>query len=218
MREAKKYYRIVCKAEDVYLPKGPPYSPLTPSYFTMWAMFDVQSAIDKDTMGGFFVRIGPQIGLPAWLCKVIGRMRDSRMGYYLHCGLYGSKVLLSEVGTTDIIQCHCTSGYVGEAGEIWYARILPPPNGLLDYHVVFGTPYHLVDVSEQAILEYVARELERMQAQKPLSVDDPHGYLMKYGPDPNHWNEYIFAAYCGSEFDVIHLTGIPDIKESLPHA
>ena len=41
---------------------------------------------------------------------------------------------------------------------------------------------------------------------------------MKYGPDPNHWNEYIFCAYSGHKDEVIFLTGIPDIRESLPHA
>ena len=39
---------------------------------------------------------------------------------------------------------------------------------------------------------------------------------MKYGPDPNHWNEYIFCAYSGHKDEVIFLTGIPDIRESLP--
>ena len=41
---------------------------------------------------------------------------------------------------------------------------------------------------------------------------------MKYGPDPNHWNEYIFCAYSGQKDEAIFLTGIPDIRESLPHA
>ena len=41
IREAKGYVRIVGDAEEQYLPDGPPMSPLTVSYFTMWALFDV---------------------------------------------------------------------------------------------------------------------------------------------------------------------------------
>ena len=57
-----------------------------------------------------------------------------------------------------------------------------------------------------------------MKARKPPRTKDPHGHLMKYGPDPNHWNEFIFSAYSGHRQEAIFLTGIPDIRESLPHA
>ena len=42
-------------------------------------------------------------------------------------------------------------------------------------------------------------------------------YIMKHGPTANHWNEYIFCAYAGHRKEAVFLTGIPDIKESLPH-
>src|SRR5438445_13883511 len=32
--EMKKYSKIVAKAEDEYMPSGPPFSPLTASFFT----------------------------------------------------------------------------------------------------------------------------------------------------------------------------------------
>ena len=37
-------------------------------------------------------------------------------------------------------------------------------------------------------------------------------------PDPNRWNEYVLCAYTGHRTEAIFLTGIPDIRESLPHA
>jgi hypothetical protein len=43
--EMKKYYRIMDKAERVYMPEGPPISPLTRSYFTHWAFFDAQQSL-----------------------------------------------------------------------------------------------------------------------------------------------------------------------------
>src|SRR5690242_4388118 len=36
------YGEVVGPAQDEYLPAGPPMSPLTPSYFTTWAFFDVR--------------------------------------------------------------------------------------------------------------------------------------------------------------------------------
>src|SRR6058998_251576 len=40
--ETKKYAKIVIKAEDEYLPSGPPMSPLTTSFFTTWALYDLR--------------------------------------------------------------------------------------------------------------------------------------------------------------------------------
>src|SRR3954452_7731738 len=45
--EFDPYYEIVCPAEDEYMPDSPPLSPLTRSYFTTWAFFDVQFGPDQ---------------------------------------------------------------------------------------------------------------------------------------------------------------------------
>jgi hypothetical protein len=34
----------------------------------------------------------------------------------------------------------------------------------------------------------------------------------------NYWNEYIFLAYVNHRTDATFMAGIPDIRESLPHA
>src|SRR5208283_2268463 len=41
LHEFEPYYEIVTAAEDEYMPSGPPMSPLTRSYFTTWAFFDL---------------------------------------------------------------------------------------------------------------------------------------------------------------------------------
>src|SRR6516162_6226012 len=41
MKETRQFVKVVSGAEDEYQPGGPPISPLTASYFTMWALFDV---------------------------------------------------------------------------------------------------------------------------------------------------------------------------------
>ena len=93
------------------------------------------------------------------------------------------------------------------------------PSGEGSRCIVFNTPYVIRDYPEEAFVDYLERELARMKAQKrPPRTDDLHGHLMNYGPGPNHWNEYILCAYTGHRHEAIFLTGIPDIRESLPHA
>ena len=218
MREAKGYVRIAGAAEDEYLPSGPPMSPLTVSYFTMWAMFDVRFGSSRETMGSCILRIAPEFDCPSWLIDAVERMQHSRMGFYVHCGSESEGVLLREVGTRETVSCTVPAGYAGHEGEVWFVRVLPPPHPLCPRHIVINTPYVIRDWPERAFVDYLERELARMKAGKPPRTDDLHGHLMKYGPDPNHWNEYILCAYSGHQAEAIFLSGIPDIRESLPHA
>ena len=218
MREAKGYVRIAGGAEDEYMPAGPPMSPLTVSYFTMWVLFDVRFGSSRETMGSCILRIAPEFDCPCWLIDTVERMQRSRMGFYVHCGSEDDGVLLREVGTREIVSCTVPAGYGGSAGEIWFVRVLPPPHPLCRRHIVFNTPYVIRDYPERAYIDYLERELARMKAKKPPRTNDPRGHLMKYGPEPNHWNEFIFSAYSGHRHEAIFLTGIPDIRESLPHA
>ncbi len=217
MREARGFVRIVAAAEEEYIPSGPPMSPLSGSYFTMWTMFDVQFGSSRETIGTCFLRVTPEIGFPSWLIDVVERMQQSRMGFYVHCGSDGDGVLLREVGTRETVSCMVASGHVGREGEIWFVRVLPPPHELCPRHIVFTSPYVIQGWPESAFIDYLERELARMTARKTPRTDDLHGYLMKYGPDPNHWNEYIFCAYTGYRHEAVFLTGIPDIRASLPH-
>ena len=218
MREAKGFVRIVGAAEDEYMPSGPPMSPLTVSYFTMWALFDVRFGSSRETMGGCILRIAPEFNCPSWLVDAVQRMQESRMGFFVQCGSKGDGVLLREVGTREIVSCTVPAGYAGSEGQIWFVRVLPPPHPLCRHHIVFNTPYVIRDYPEGAFVDYLERELTRMKAKKPRGTDNAHGDLMKYGPDPNHWNEYIHCAYSGHRHEAIFLTGIPDIRQSLPHA
>ena len=219
MREAKGFVRIAGEAEDEYMPSGPPMSPLTVSYFTMWALFDVRFGSSRETMGSCILRIAPEFDCPSWLTDAVERMQQSRMGFYVHCGSEGDGVLLREVGTREVVSCSVPAGYAGGEGEVWFVRVLPPPHPLCRRHIVFTTPYVIRDWPEEAFVDYLERERARMKAQKrPPRTDDLHGHLMKYGPEPNHWNEYILCAYMGHQREAIFLTGIPDIRESLPHA
>ena len=97
MREAKGCVRIAGDAEDEYMPSGPPMSPLTVSYFTMWALFGIRFGSSRETMGSCILRVAPEIDSPSWLIDAVERMQRSRMGFYVNCGSEGDGVLLREV-------------------------------------------------------------------------------------------------------------------------
>ena len=151
--------------------------------------------------------------------ETVERMQRSRMGFYVYCGSEGEGVLLHEIGTRNTVSCTVPTGYLGHEGQIWFVRLLPPPHRLSRRHIVFITPYVFGDHPESAFVDDVERQLARMRAKNnPRRTDDAHRRLMKYGPDPNQWNEYIFSAYSEHRDRAIFLTGIPDIRQSLPHA
>ncbi len=219
LREAKGYVRIVGDAKEEYMPGYPPMSPLTTSYFTMWAMFDVRFGSSQETMGTCILRIVPEFDGLSWVTGIVELMQQSRMGFYVHCGNKDGAVLLREVGTREVMSCLSPAGYRGRKGQIWFVRVLPPPDHSCHQHIVFNTPYVIRDYPERAFTDYLKREFARMKEEKKLRrVEGARHHLMKYGPDPNHWNEYIFCAYSNHQHDAIFLTGIPDIPQSLPHA
>ena len=216
-REARLYAKVVGDAENTYMPSYPPLSPLTTSYFTMWAFFDVLFGQSHETIGTCLLSIADVVGFPVWLKEVLGSMQCSRMGLYTHSGIDGRFIRLRELGSQQTKLCLVPTGYCGTRGEIWFARLMPPINARLDYHVVFTTPYIIINVGERELKEYLDRERGRLGPRVLPRKMDATTFIMKHGPTANHWNEYIFCAYSGHQHDAVFLTGIPDIKESLPH-
>jgi hypothetical protein len=41
---------------------------------------------------------------------------------------------------------------------------------------------------------------------------------MKFGPKKSYWNEFVLLAFHHHQADAIYLSGIPDLKSTLPHA
>ena len=113
MREAKSGAGVIINARIKYSPIGPPLSPLTLSYFAMWAIFDVRFGSSRETMGNCILRIMPDFHCPTWLIDIVERMQQSRMGFFVHCGSDGENILLREVGTRETLPCRVAYGYDG---------------------------------------------------------------------------------------------------------
>jgi hypothetical protein len=217
-KEARQFARIVSEAEDTYMPSYPPLSPVTTSHFAMWSLFDVQFGQSRETMGTCFLRIAELTEMPVELRTTVAALQTSRLGIYVHGGHEGRFVRLREIATETAIPCLVPAGYRGDVGEVWLARLLPPATALFGYHVVATTPYIVRSGTEAQWVAYLVRERQRICSKIPVRKMDATSYIMKHGPSANHWNEYIFCAYSGHCKEAVFLTGIPDIKESLPHA
>jgi hypothetical protein len=135
------------------------------------------------------------------------------MGIYEHGGTENARSRLKELVTEEEFTCHVASGYRGKPGERWYVRLCPPLLDLVDYHVAVTTPYILLGATKRDWTAYLKKSLlGAADTRKAL-----HEFL-KFGKEPNAWNEFIFQAYHHHQAEAIFLTGLPDVKGSLPHA
>lgn len=215
LREMAVFSDAYCAAEDEYLPSGPPMSPLTGSFFTSWAFYDLQFS-PNETLANCLIESSDVVGVAPHQLVALKNLCASRMGIYEHCGLDGRHVRLRELLTGDQFVCYNTSGYRGHEGELWYVRLLPPLEPeLAPYHIAFTTPYVLIQTSKGDWISFLKRNLLNIK-----SADEREALyrLMKYGPEPNYWNEFVFKAYHHYQHDAIFLAGIPDVQGSLPHA
>ena len=214
--EMRTYAQEVGSAEEEYMPSGPPMSPLTTSFFSCWAFLDHRIGKTTDTLAGCLIEANDSICMNSDQLEALRRMSQSRMGIYEHKGTEDNHVRLRELITDREFVCHSGSGYRGKKGELWFVRLLPPlvPE-LATYHIVFTTPYVLIGQSKKDWIAYLKRSMVGMKA--PPEADRLH-QLLKFGPRRNYWNEFVLLAYHHHQVDAIFLTGIPDLKATLPHA
>lgn len=212
--EMARFVKIIAKAEDEYLPSGPPMSPLTPSFFTCWALFDACVGLTEETIGTTIIAVGTAFGMNNDLVRLIELMQRSRMGIYVHEGVEEDAIVLRELVTDVVCRAIVPSGYRGRRGELWYVRVLPPPLPGSN-HVVFTTPYLLLRPGEGEWEDYFCRTLPDAPSEKRIAKYERH---LKYGPTRNYWTEFVFEAYVNHRTDVIFLEGVPDIADSRPHS
>lgn len=212
-------------AEDLYMPSGPPMSPLTTSYFSCWGFFDLCVGIKKESFGTVIIDICRSLNVDQGLIKIFECMQNSRMGFYVHEGVSEGFIQLRELITQKQINVIAPSGYMGRPDEIWFARIMPEPFTELNYgySVIFTTPYIISEMqnerfvfsSEKSWDSFFERNLEKMKIEDKNSA---YEFLMKFGLNRHYWNEYIFEGYVNHQDDMILLAGFPDIPLSRPHS
>ena len=212
LKEMAPLANIVSNAEDLYMPGGPPMSPLTRSYFACWALFDACAGVANETIGTTILEIGEAFGMNTELLRLIRVMQESRMGLYIHGGRKGRLTVLEDIVTGATCRAIVPSGDCGKRGELWYVRVLPPPVPGGQEYVAFTTPYIMLHPNVTEWRDYFRRTLP-----DPASVDRYERH-MKYGPTRQYWNDSVFEAYVNYRTEAIYLTGLPDIPESRPHS
>ncbi len=214
--ELKAWAKLVGDAEEEYMPSGPPMSPLTGSFFTTWAFYDLKIGNGPDTLGTCLIDSNDAVQMNPHQLEALKTLCGSRMGIYEHIGIDGPHVRLRELIAGDEFTCLSTSGYQGRTGELWYVRLLPPLEpDVAPWSIVFTTPYILIQSSRDDWTRFLKRTLP-----KASGKDERESLyaLLKNGLGPNYWNEFVFQAYHHHQPDAIYLAGIPDLKDTLPHA
>ncbi len=204
--EFDPYYRVVFDAQETYMPGGPPMSPLTGSYFTSWAFYDLRFGPDNETIGTCLLDVADLLGLVEDVAEAVRLMSETRMGIYEHAGVKGGRCVLRELITDDEFECYSPAGYLGREGDLWYVRLCPPISPVA-YHVALTTPYILLGFGKSDWTAYLSKSLIGLTApEKRRRLHE----LLKYGREPNFWNEFVFQAYHHHRHDAIFLTGLPD--------
>jgi len=212
--EMARFVKLISRAEDEYMPHGPPMSPLTGSFFTGWALFDACVGLAEETIGTTILALGAAFGMPVVFVRLVELMQQSRMGIYIHEGAEEDAVVLRELVTGAVCRSIVPAGYRGRRGELWYVRVLPPPVPGSE-HVVFTTPYLLLRPGEREWQAYFRRTLPDAPPEKRIARYEHH---MKYGPTRDYWSEFVVEAYVNHRTEVIFLAGLPDVAESRPYS
>ena len=92
-------------------------SPLTRSYFTTWAFFDVRFGPDEETIGTCLLDVADLLGMDPFMAETIRRFQDSRMGIYEHCGTEEGRCRLRELVTDEEFHCHVASATKASRGN-----------------------------------------------------------------------------------------------------
>ena len=113
-----------------------------------WPLFDAGVGLGRETLATTSTTVGRAFGMDEHLLQVFTRMQNSRVAIYAHRGFANGETILCELLANRIYNCFCPSGYCGHAGDLWYVRVLPPPDESRRDHVVFTTPYVSLEPGE----------------------------------------------------------------------
>ncbi len=212
-KELDRYRQIMTDAEDEYMPGGPPMSPITHSFFFCWALSDLAVGLQKETIATILLALAPQIGLSKGLILSLNHFNDSKMGLYKHLGINESLISLQKLNSNETIECINPTGYQGQRGELWFARILPNLIAEENTYICFTTPYVLTSSIEDWNAFFDRKSW--VTNKKHLSYNQ----FMKYGLSHHYWLEYVMQSYQGisASNTAIFLQGLPDCGETRPH-
>lgn len=212
---SKTFARHIEKAEEEYMPSYPPISPITNSFFGLWASCDlaIKGSKGSFTAAHCAVALAKRLRLKEEFiedCKMLSR---SRLGVYEVVKVEEGNIRVKEIPTGNSLKAFNNSGHQAEKGELWLTRFAVFPKGE-GYNLI--TPYIIVgDVRKQDLEQFFDRQsLSAGSGNPPKALDR----FMKRPQKPFFWYEYVFQGYSSHSDNAIFLMGVPDIPETLPHS
>ncbi len=131
------------------------------------------------------------------------------MGIYEVLETKGGIITSKELLTNVPYQSTCLAGYKGKPGDLMFARIAPGLSGPEAPSHILTTPYILLNAKAEDWMAFFLRQ--------GVGEAGLYGFF-KYGPAEKYWHDYIMDGYVNCSSDRVYLTGIPDVRGSLPHA
>jgi hypothetical protein len=214
LRELDKLNKILDTSQDMYTPSWPPMSPISNSSFFSWSAFDIRVGIDKESYTSCIIDNRHNLGLNDDICHLITLMDASRLGIYKVVDFAEDKWLLEDIFTQKQYHCVGPDNYPFNAGELWLVRLLPPISEQFDSHVIFTSPYILLE-KENEWLAFLNRNIKCIRP-SPTS-EKFYKQFMKHGLSHYYWLEFMMQGYSNHTDLTINLAGIPDIETSRPH-
>jgi hypothetical protein len=202
----RRFTELVRITDEEYLPHGPPDSPITDSFFFGWWAIDRRVDTTDETIATMVVDLAKKFGGSE---EDIQRMRElagSHLRVVRIDARDGATASLSDLVTGERIDVGLPAPWDGSVGDLWLARVMPE---------MCFTPYALDgEDAEKEWREYFERTLGGLEGDELSRAYREH---MRGDPD-NYWLEYILDGFASGNQHTIHLEGVPDRPETLPHS
>ena len=213
--ELDKLMTRIEAAQEEYMPGYPPMSPVTRTFFWTWVLYDLTHNAREETLADILLALGHEFKMSPVFLETLTILSKSRLGLHICEGRRDGQILLRELVTGTLHTCDIGSGYAGVAGELWLARVLPPPMPGMVHSLVFTTPYVVQHPDPAQWQAYLQRALPKT---KQADSQTAYACLMTGCLAPNYWVEYVFEAYSNHNDNAIYIFGLPDVDKSRPHS
>lgn len=190
--EFSDFTDTISDIQEEYMPSYPPMSPLTTTYFNFWCFNDFEFGKEKETLSSIVHELFINNNLDEIIVQASLNMRNSNMSFYIHEGFDDKLIVLREILSNEKYNCICPAGYIGNKGEIWFARVVQNLDQIYNYHIVVTTPYVILKYKEKDWIEFFKRQgIENKKGNYKVEFKK----FLKNNPNIRYWHDYIMDAY-----------------------
>lgn len=231
--------------EEVYMPGGPPVSPVYDSFSMQFVLGAVPQGPGNETPYSVLARLLLRDPTRAPLQRMAQTLADARFELYRVTSAKGHDARIEPVRGGDALSVRLTGPFL-RTGDFGLMRVLP----FEDRYYIADSPY-LLQASEDDWREHLARVVVQRAVPKPAtpaamaaptkpsklsskelarrrqkekakaSRNEPEVVIKRYlhfGLSDRYWFDYIMDAYAGERNGIVLLAGVPDRPELLPHS